>query len=81
MYHSHNGGVDRKGAKLTLIVVVVHDMRGCSSGSNIQLSSANALTLLLLLSRTASKRAEFDTERQPTTFIPQVRMRFNSPSG
>lgn len=60
MYHSHNGGVDRKGAKLTLIVVVVHDMRGCSSGSNIQLSSANALTLLLLLSRTASKRAEFD---------------------
>lgn len=46
-------------------------MRGCSSGSNIQLSSANALTLLLLLSRTASKRAEDDQTKQVSQAHPR----------
>lgn len=44
------------------LIVIVQARRGCSSASNIQLSSAKALTLFLLLSRTASKRAGRWTE-------------------
>lgn len=65
MYHRHNRRrrIERgDGALKTIygqapILPLSHGMRGCSSGSNIQLSSAKALTLALLLSRTASKRA------------------------